>query len=197
MRFAEAVRRDPDLKRPNGFVLVDGNKDQLARIRRAPRAAKVGVERITIVPRSWCTWIEYLWRARLRVSIASGSNEAEKWVDDRLLALLARGAAVGAPSPRSLRAMIKSHKLNAAPLRPKPVQSAPAKYLVNNTPAPALPTRRAGGRPADRDRRHRGRVPVPRQGPHGPKPGARWSSTGAEAVLQLRAPARTSGDFDD
>lgn len=40
-----------------------------------------------------------------------------------------------------------------------------------------------------------GRVPLPSERPDGPT-GARWSLTGVEAVLRLRA-LRASGDFDD
>jgi hypothetical protein len=181
--FAEAVRRDPDLKR-RWVVLVDGNKDQLARIRRAAR--KVGVA-ITIVL-DLVHVIEYLWRAAYAFH-ASGSNEAEKWVDDRLLALL-QGRSGGALA-KALRAMIKSHKLNARSA--KPVKRA-AKYLVNNTQLLHYDRALADGLPIAtgviegacrylvKDRMGR--------------TGARWSSAGAEAVLQLRA-LRTSGDFDD
>jgi hypothetical protein len=44
-------------------------------------------------------------------------------------------------------------------------------------------------------RRDRGRVPIPGPGRMG-RIGARWSLSGAEAILRLRA-LRTSGDFDD
>ena len=71
--------------------------------------------------------LEYLWRAAYAFHEA-GSNEAEKWVEARLLALL-NGRSAGQVA-KSLRAMIKSHKLDASAA--KPVERA-AKYLVNNT----------------------------------------------------------------
>jgi hypothetical protein len=65
------------------LMLVDGNKDQRARIKRAARSA--GVE-ITIVL-DLVHVLEYLWRAAYAFH-AAGSDEAEKWVEARLLALL-------------------------------------------------------------------------------------------------------------
>ena len=181
--FAEALRRDPDRLR-RWVVLVDGNSDQLTRIRRAARNA--GVE-ITIVL-DLVHVIEYLWRAAY-VFQAEGSDEAEKWVEARLLALL--NGRSGGEVAKSLRAMIKSYELDADAA--KPVERA-AKYLVNNTRLLHYDRALAEGLPIAtgviegacrylvKDRMGR--------------TGARWSSTGAEAVLRLRA-LRASGDFDD
>ena len=181
--FSEAVRRDPELGR-RWVVLVDGNKDQLKRIRCAAR--KVGVE-ITIVL-DLVHVIEYLWRAAYAFH-AEGSSAAEKWVDDHLLALL-RGRSGGALA-KSLRAMANSHKLDASAA--KPVERA-AKYLVNNTQLLHYDRALADGLPIAtgviegacrylvKDRMGR--------------TGARWSAAGAEAVLRLRA-IRASEDFDD
>ena len=181
--FAEALRRDPDHCR-RWVVLVDGNKDQLARIRSAAREA--GVE-ITIVL-DLVHVLEYLWRAAYAFH-AAGSNEAEKWVEARLLALL--NGRSGGEVAKSLRAMIKRHHLSANTARP--VKRA-AKYLVNNTKLLHYDRALAEGLPIAtgviegacrylvKDRMGR--------------TGARWSSAGAEAVLRLRA-LRASGDFDD
>jgi hypothetical protein len=120
--FAEALRRDPERGR-RWIVLVDGNKDQLARIKRA--ACNAGVE-ITLVL-DLVHVLEYLWRAAYAFH-AAGSGEAEKWVEARLLALL-NGRSAGEVA-KSLRAMIKGHALDANTARP--VERA-ARYLVNHT----------------------------------------------------------------
>jgi hypothetical protein len=80
--FDEAVRRDPDLRR-RWVVLVDGNRDQLRRIKRA--AQRVGVEIRIIL--DVVHVLEYLWKAGYAFNPA-GTAEAEKWVEDRLHALL-------------------------------------------------------------------------------------------------------------
>jgi hypothetical protein len=181
--FAEAIRRDPERRR-RWVVLVDGNDDQLARIRDAARSFGVT---ITIVL-DLVHVIEYLWRAAYAFHAAS-SDEAEKWVDDRLLALL--NGRSGGEMAKSLRAMVQSHKLDAAAAQPV---ERTAQYLVNNTRLLHYDRALAEGLPIAtgviegacrylvKDRMGR--------------TGACWSLTGAEAVLRLRA-LRASGDFDD
>ncbi len=92
---------------------------------------------------------------------------------------------------KSLRAMVKSHNLDAEVVRP--VERA-AQYLVNNTCLLHYDRALAEGLPIAtgviegacrylvKDRMGR--------------TGACWSLTGAEAILRLRA-LRASGDFDD
>jgi hypothetical protein len=181
--FDEALRRDPDRCR-RWVVLVDGNKDQLARIKRAART--LGVE-ITIVL-DIVHVLEYLWSAAYAFH-RDGTDEAEQWVKCRLLALL--NGRSGGEIAKSLRAMIKTHDLDAKAA--EPVEDA-AEYLVNNTRLLHYDRALAGGLPIAtgviegacrylvKDRMGR--------------TGARWSLNGAEAVLRLRA-LRTSGDFDD
>ncbi|HEX4353631.1 MAG TPA: ISKra4 family transposase [Polyangiales bacterium] len=181
--FDEAFRRDPELRR-HWVVLVDGNKDQIARIKRAAKG--VGVE-ITIVL-DIVHVLEYLWSAAYAFH-ADGSTEAEHWVECRLLALL--NGRSGGEIAKSLRAMIKSHGLDADDV--EPVEDA-AKYLVNNTQLLHYDRALAEGLPIAtgviegacrylvKDRMGR--------------TGAVWSVNGAEAVLRLRA-LRASGDFDD
>jgi hypothetical protein len=181
--FAEALRRDPDRRR-HWVVLVDGNKDQLARVKCAAR--KAGVE-ITLVL-DLVHVLEYLWHAAYAFH-AAGSDEAEKWVEARLLALL-NGRSGGAVA-KSLRAMIKRHALDADAARP--VQRA-ARYLVNNTRFLHYDRALAEGLPIatgviEGACRH---LVEDRMG----RTGARWSAMGAEAILRLRA-LRASGDFDD
>lgn len=181
--FAEALRRDPDCSR-RWVVLVDGNNDQLTRIRRAAR--KVGIE-ITIVL-DVIHVLEYLWTAG-HAFHKSGTPEAEKWVECRLLALL-NGASGGAVA-KSLRLMIKSHNLDAADAARV---ERTAEYLVNKTKLLHYDRALAAGLPIatgviEGACRY---LVQDRMG----RTGACWSLNGAEAVLRLRA-LRTSGDFDD
>jgi hypothetical protein len=181
--FAEALRRDPDRSR-RWVVLVDGNKDQIARIQRAARSA--GVEIVLVL--DLVHVLEYLWHAAYAFH-AAGSEDAEKWVEARLLALL--NGRSGGEVAKSLRAMIKSHELDADAA--KPVERA-AKYLVNNTRFLHYDRALAEGFPIatgviEGACRH---LVEDRMG----RTGARWSAMGAEAILRLRA-LRASGDFDD
>ena len=80
--FAEGLRRDPEHKR-RWVVLVDGQPDQLTRVQRGAR--KAGVE-ITI-QLDIVHVLEYLWRAAHAFHPTS-PPEAEKWVEDRLHAML-------------------------------------------------------------------------------------------------------------
>jgi hypothetical protein len=181
--FAEAQRRDPEHRR-RWIVLVDGNRDQLRRIQRTAR--RLGVA-ITIVL-DLVHVIEYLWRAA-HAFHADGTPEAEQWVDCRLHALL--NGRSGGELAKSMRLMVKSHALTAP--QAKPVERA-AQYLVKNTNLLHYDRALADGLPIAtgviegacrylvKDRMGR--------------TGARWSLTGAEAVLRLRA-LRTSGDFND
>jgi hypothetical protein len=181
--FAEALRRDPERRR-RWVVLVDGNKDQLARIKGAARTA--GVE-ITLVL-DLVHVLEYLWRAAYAFH-AAGTEEAEKWVEARLLALL-NGRSAGAIA-KGLRAMIKRHAVDATMARS--VERA-ARYLVNNTKLLHYDRALAAGLPIatgviEGACRY---LVEDRMG----RTGARWSAVGAEAVLRLLA-LRASGDFDD
>lgn len=181
--FAEAARRDPEHRR-RWVVLVDGNRDQLRRVQRA--ASKLGVEVTTVL--DIVHVLEYLWRAAYAFH-SEGTEAAEAWVEGRLLALLS-GRTAGEIA-KSLRLMIKSHKLDAQGA--KPVERA-ARYLVKNTRLLHYDRALADGLPIAtgviegacrylvKDRMGR--------------TGARWSLIGAEAVLRLRA-LRASGDFDD
>ena len=181
--FDEALRRDPDLRR-RWVVLVDGNKDQLARIKRAARNTGV---KITIVL-DIVHVLEYLWSAAYAFH-PEGTPEAQKWVECRLLALLS--GRNGGEIAKSLRAMIKTHGLDAKAA--KPIERA-AEYLVNNT------------RLLHYDRALSEGLPIATGVIEGAcrylvqdrmgRTGAVWSAAGAEAVLRLRA-LRTSGDFDD
>jgi hypothetical protein len=181
--FDEAFRRDPELGR-RWIVLVDGNRDQLRRIKRAAR--RRGVE-ITIVL-DVIHVLEYLWRAAYAFHPA-GTDEAETWVEHRFLALLTGRS--GGDVAKSLRLMIKRHALDTKTAQP--VERA-AKYLVRNTAFLHYDRALAEGLPIatgviEGACRY---LVQDRMG----RTGARWSLAGAEAILRLRA-LRTSGDFDD
>ena len=181
--FAEAVRRDPGLRR-RWVVLVDGNRDQLRYIKRA--ACKVGVE-LTIVL-DIVHVLEYLWKAAYAFQPA-GTAEAETWVENRFMSLLQGQSGPGLAY--SLRQMIKTHALDGKSARP--VERA-AKYLVRNAAFLHYDRALADGLPIatgviEGACRY---LVQDRMG----RTGARWSLAGAEAILRLRA-LRTSGDFDD
>jgi len=181
--FAEGLRRDPERKR-RWVVLVDGQPDQIKRVQRGARKAGVAITiQLDIVH-----VLEYLWRAAYAFHPQS-SPEAEKWVEDRLHALLS-GRSAGELA-KSLRGMIKRHGLDAKPA--KPVVTC-ASYLVKNARWLHYDRALADGLPIatgviEGACRH---LVQDRMG----RTGARWSLTGAEAVLRLRA-LRASGDFDD
>jgi hypothetical protein len=120
--FDEALRRDPERRR-RWVVLVDGNKDQLARVKRAARGIDVEITIVLDIVHV----LEYLWSAAYAFH-PEGSDEAEKWVECRLLALL--NGRSGGEIAKSLRAMIETHELDADAAEPVEVA---AKYLVNNT----------------------------------------------------------------
>lgn len=181
--FAEAFRRDPDLRR-RWVVLVDGHQDQIRRVQRG--ATKAGVE-ITIVL-DIVHVLEYLWRAAYAFH-PDGTTDAESWVEDRLLALLSGRSAT--EMARSLRGMIERHGLDAKAALPV-VKCA--SYLVKNARWLHYDRALADGLPIatgviEGACRH---LVQDRMG----RTGARWSLAGAEAVLRLRA-LRASGDFDD
>jgi hypothetical protein len=181
--FAEGLRRDPERKR-RWVVLVDGQQDQIKRVQLGAR--KAGVE-ITI-QLDIVHVLEYLWRAAYAFH-AESSPEAEKWVEDRLHALLS-GRSAGELA-KSLRGMIVRHELDANTA--KPVVKC-ASYLVKTARWLHYDRALADGLPIatgviEGACRH---LVQDRMG----RTGARWSLTGAEAVLRLRA-LRASGDFDD
>ena len=181
--FDEGLRRDPDLRR-RWVVLVDGQRDQIKRVERAAR--KVGVK-ITIVL-DIVHALEYLWRAAYAFH-KDGTPEAESWVEHQLVKLLSGRS--GGEIAKSMRLMAKSHGLDATAARP--VEKAAA-YLVKHTRLLHYDRALADGLPIatgviEGACRY---LVQDRMG----RTGARWSLTGAEAILRLRA-LRTSGDFDD
>jgi len=179
--FEEARRRDPEMKR-TWVVLVDGNRDQIRLAKKTAR--KLGVN-ITIIV-DLIHVLEYLWKAAYAFH-PEGSRDAELWVQQRLMWLL-RGE--HAKVRANLRRNANARQLKGALL--KRVTSC-LRYLkgvrhylaYDNALASGLPIAtgviEGACRYLVKDRME--------------KTGARWSLTGAEAVLRLRA-LRASGDFN-
>jgi hypothetical protein len=181
--FDEALRRDPKQRR-RWVALVDGNRDQIAAIRK--QANEHGVEPTLVLDLMHV--LEYLWKAAYAFE-PEGSKEAEAWVDQRLLGLLS-GQSAGYLA-KGMRRNAKTRGLSDK--QREPVEDC-AKYLVNNSKL------------LHYDRALRDGLPIATGVIEGAcrylvrdrmdRTGARWSLAGAEAVLRLRA-LWTNGDFDD
>ena len=183
--FDEALRRDPDRAR-RWVVLVDGEPKQLRAVKKEARRA--GVE-VTILV-DLVHVLEYIWDAA-RALFGESNPKAENWVGDRLLSLLT--GRTGGDIARTIRWWAaRQKKLDDAALRALEVS---CDYLSDRTRTRLMHYQEAlrDGLPIStgviegacrylvKDRMDR--------------TGARWTLTGAEAVLRLRA-LRSSGDFD-
>jgi len=163
--------------------LVDGNWDQ---IRIMEKTAKKNGLHLTII----CDLIhviEYLWKAG-RVFHSKSGPELESWVEHRLFKILEGKAG---PMAGGMRRSATRQKLTAGDR--KPVDTCAA-YLLNHAPYLRYDRCLAQGLPVatgviEGACRHlvKDRMDVT---------GARWSLTGAEAVLRLRA-IRSSHDFEE
>jgi hypothetical protein len=180
--FREALRRDPKLRR-RWVVPVDGNRDQIRIIKKV--AKKHGVN-ITLVL-DLIHVIEYLWRAA-HSFYEAGSEKAESWVEQWLLALLTgrSGGYVSTAIRRlvALRGLVGKKRKTAL---------AAAKYLRNNSRFMNYERVLAAGLPISTGViegacRHLIKDRMDRTG-------ARWSLVGAEPILKLRS-VRSSGDFE-
>jgi len=183
--FDEALRRDPARAR-RWVVLVDGEPKQLRAVKKEARRA--GVE-VTILV-DLVHVLEYVWDAA-RAIFGESNPKAESWVGDRLLALLSGRS--GGDVARTIRWWAARHK-DLSPEASKAIDVA-CDYLADRTR-----TRLMHYEQALRDG-----LPIATGVIEGAcrylvkdrmdRTGARWSLTGAEAVLRLRA-IRASGDFD-
>ena len=181
--FRHARRLDPNLER-HWVVVVDGNKDQIRAVRKA--AKRHGVCIVLIVDLMHV--LEYLWKAAYCFH-AEGTQPAQDWVTERLRALL-----LGHDPGQIAAGMRRSATRQNLPAAARKPVDACARYLINNRRWIDYPTALHYGFPIStgvvegacrylvKDRMDR--------------TGARWSLSGAEAVLRLRA-LRTSGDFAD
>ena len=179
--FEEAFSRDPKHQK-KWAALVDGNKPQIRILARM--AKKKGIDLTVIV--DVIHVIEYLWDAG-RVFYPSGW-ELEDWVRLRLVEILRGNAGYVAGGMRrsaTLRSLASAER--------KPVDAC-ANYLLTYRPYLKYNDYLAKGFPIatgviEGACRHlvKDRMQIT---------GARWSLTGAEAVLRLRA-LRSSHDFDE
>jgi hypothetical protein len=183
--FDEALRRDPTRAR-RWVVLVDGEPKQLRAVKKEARRA--GVE-VTILV-DLVHVLEYVWDAA-RALFGESNAKAESWVADRLLALLSGRS--GGDVARTIRWWAARHK-ELTPQASAAIDVA-CEYLADRTR-----TRLMHYQEALRDG-----LPIATGVIEGAcrylvkdrmdRTGARWSLSGAEAVLRLRA-IRASGDFD-
>jgi hypothetical protein len=183
--FAEADRRDPGHER-TWIALADGNAHQIARIR--AEAAARGVPVAIVI--DFMHVIEHLWDAAW-CFCPEASPDAGPWVRAHAAAVLAGGAAGAAAAAASIRAAAAAGQLSAAKAR---AAAAVAAYLDSKAPFLDYPTALAAGWPIstgviEGTCRHlvKDRMDIT---------GARWGTTTAEAILQLRA-LHANGDFDD
>jgi hypothetical protein len=166
-------------------VLVDGEPRQLAAVK--AEARRVGVKLTILV--DVVHVLEYVWKAA-RAIFGESTPEAEGWVGDRLLALLSGRS--GGQVAQTIRWWASQRELDESAR--KMVKKA-CGYLADRTR-----TRLMHYAEALRDG-----LPIATGVIEGAcrylvkdrmdRTGARWSLTGAEAVLRLRA-VRASGDFD-
>jgi hypothetical protein len=179
--FRDALARDPK-RECRWIVLLDGNGDQIRAVQRA--ATRADVE-ITIVA-DLIHLIEYLWPAAYCFHPA-GSDEARKWVVQRVRALLegADPSQVAAGIGRSATLRNIKHR--------KAVDRC-VKYMLGLAPYMRYGDALREGLPIatgviEGACRHliRRRLGIG---------GARWSTAGAEAIILLRATV-LSGDFDE
>ena len=180
--FDEALQRDPERKR-RWIVLVDGNQDQLARIRSAAKSKGVSVTIVLDIIHV----IEYLWKAAYAFH-EDGTKEAQTWVEQRLLALL-QGRSAGDVA-KSIRGYAVRRALST---KARKAVEVCARYLIRHATILHYDRALVDGLPIAtgviegacrylvKDRMGR--------------TGARWSLQGAEAILRLRS-LRASGDFE-
>ena len=182
--FEEALQRDPDKSR-RWVVLVDGEPKQLRAVKAEARRAGVKVTILLDIVHV----LEYVWKAA-RALFGESNPEAEDWVSNRFLALLT--GRTGGQVAHTIRWWASRCKLDDAARRA--IDTA-CDYLANR-----VRTRLMHYSEALRDG-----LPIATGVIEGAcrylvkdrmdRTGARWSLTGAEAVLRLRA-VRASGDFD-
>ncbi|CAN5238505.1 hypothetical protein BH09MYX1_BH09MYX1_64370 [soil metagenome] len=183
--FADALKRDPERAR-RWVVLVDGEPRQLRAVKAEAKRAGVKVTLILDVIHV----IEYLWGAA-RALFGQSNSSGERWVSDRLLALLTGRS--GGDVAGTIRWWAARKKLDAAA---RAAIDTTCHYLSSR-----MRTRLMHYEAALRDG-----LPIATGVIEGAcrylvkdrmdRTGARWSLNGAEAVLRLRA-VRASGDFDD
>ena len=183
--FNEALRRDPD-KRRRWVVLVDGEPKQLRAVKAEARRAGVVITILLDIVHV----LEYVWTAA-RALFGESNVKAEAWVADRLHALLTGRS--GGDIARTIRWWAARNKDLCEPAL-RAIETS-CDYLADRKRTRLLHYQQA----------LRDGLPIATGVIEGAcrylvkdrmdRTGARWSLTGAEAVLCLRA-LRASGDFD-
>lgn len=180
--LAEAVRRDPEQRRP-WVVLVDGAETQLELILYYIEKCAFGA----VVILDFIHVAQYVWGAA-RSFFGTGTTETETWVREQLLKIL-HGQAKQVVA--TMRRMAKKRELSQTGLD---TVNKCVNYLVKYEKFLRYDEYLAAGYPIatgviEGACRHlvKDRMEVT---------GARWRLKDAEAVLKLRA-LRASGDFDD
>jgi hypothetical protein len=181
--FREADKRDPD-RRLRWVMLIDGDRTQIRRVLAC--AKKFGVGNMAVV-QDFIHVIEYLWKA-VTAFHAAGTKDAQTWVSEHAIRILRGEAAhVAAGIRRSATCR------GIAGAARKAVDTC-ANYLLRNKTRLRYDLAMQTGFPIatgviEGACRHlvKDRMDIT---------GARWSLTGAEAVLRLRS-LRSSGDFSD
>jgi hypothetical protein len=180
--FEEAVHRDPTHEK-NWVAVVDGNKHQLRLLKKLAR--RHGVD-LTIVL-DLIHVLEYLWKAAAAFH-DEASVEREIWVQERLLQILKGNSSHVAAGMR------RSATKRGFTAEKRKVVDTCADYLLTYKAHLKYDLYLAAGLPIatgviEGACRHlvKDRMDLT---------GARWSLSGAESVLQLRA-LRASNDFDE
>jgi len=178
--FDEAARRDPQ-RQKRWVALVDGNLPQIAHLEQL--AKKRGVPLIIVV--DFIHVSQYVWKAAGAL-FPNQELEQDRWTRQHLLEILRGKASLVAAGMR------RSATLRQMGAERKPVDEC-ADYLLHYSPYLHYDKALAEGVPIatgviEGACRHlvEDRMNLT---------GARWSLTGAEAVLRLRA-LRSSNDFD-
>jgi hypothetical protein len=179
--FDEAAGRDPR-RQHRWAAVLDGNTTQIDLMETEARNRRVELTIVLDIIHA----LEYLWKAAYCFH-ADGTKEAEAWVTQRLTALL-EGKVSNVVAGITRSATLQG--LDA--LARKPVDAC-ARYFLNHKQYMRYDEYLADGLPIasgviEGACRHlvKDRMELT---------GARWSLSGAEAVLRVRA-LRSSGDFD-
>jgi hypothetical protein len=180
--FAEALRRDPK-RALQWVVVVDGSAEQLRIIRRCQK--RYGIK-LTLVL-DFIHVAGYVWKASYAFH-ARGSEAAQQWVDEKLLAILqgnASAVAAGIRRSATLQGLTKEERKHV---------DACCDYILGHVRMLRYHEYLAAGFPIgsgviEGACRHllQDRLDLS---------GATWTVSNAEAVLKLRA-LRSSDDFDD
>jgi hypothetical protein len=180
--FEEALHRDPEMNRC-WVALVDGNETQIKYIEQQAEQRNIPVPILV----DFIHVSEYVWEAA-KVIVPEDKQQQDRWVQEHMLEVLRGKASVVAGG---IRRTATFREIPAD--KRKPVDDC-ADYLLKYEPYLHYEAALEIGAPIATGviEGACGYLIDARMN----RSGARWSLTGAEAVLRLRA-LQTSGDFDD